>query len=73
MSNDTHHTISIEENGVWAGTGQLVDGSIQNCPAILGDDQDMAERAYEAIEQAIARGEHNVTIDDYTWTWEIIE
>jgi len=65
--------ISINENGVWAGTGKLRDGVIEDCPAILGDDQDMAEQAYEAIEDAIAAGETSVTMGDYTWTWSIEE
>lgn len=64
-------TISIDENGIWAGSGTLRDGIIEDCMAILGDDQDMAEKAYEAIEQAIADGESSVTIGEYTWTWEI--
>ena len=65
--------ISLSENSIWAGTGNLRDGIIEDSPAILGDDQDMAEKAYEAIEQAIADGETSVTIGDYTWAWDITD
>lgn len=63
--------ISISENGVWAGNGALVDGVIEDCPAVLGRDQDMSEAAYAAIEQAIAAGNSRASIGDYTWTWDI--
>jgi len=67
---NTIKKISINENGVWAGTVILRDGVIEDCPAILGDDQEVV---YEAIEDAIAAGESSVTIGDYTWTWSIAE
>jgi len=70
---NTIKKISINENGVWAGTGILRDGVIEDCPAILGDNQDMEEAVYEAIEDAIAAGESSVTLGDYTWTWSIEE
>lgn len=66
-------TISISENDVWAGNGTLRNGVIENCPAVLGADQDMADRAYDAIADAIARGETSVTMGDYRWTWEIFD
>jgi len=65
--------ISIAENGIWAGTGVLRDGIIEDCPAILGDSQDMAEKVYEAIEDAIDNDESSVTMGDYTWSWGIID
>jgi len=68
----TMKKISVTEDGVWAGTGTFNNGSIENCAAVLGDDRDMSERAYDAIEEAIADGETSVAIGDYIWEWEII-
>jgi hypothetical protein len=80
-------TIRISQDGRYAGTGRLVrhpDGTVtvEDCYAILGPDgldhesgeqQDAAERAYEAIEAAIARGESSVAIDGCTYTWQVEE
>lgn len=63
--------ISIYENGTWAGNGELIDGVVENCSAVLGDDQEMADSAYHAISAAIEAGESIATIGAYTWTWEI--
>lgn len=82
-----HATITLSQDGRWAGTGRLVrnpDGTvtIDNCFAVLGprgldhesgEQQAAAERAYAAIERAIAAGESSVTVDECTYTWTIEE
>jgi hypothetical protein len=79
--------IHISQDGVWAGTGRLVrhaDGAvtIEDCPAILGprgldhasgEQQAAADRAYAAIERAIAAGQESVTVDGCVYTWGIEE
>lgn len=79
--------IHISQDGHYAGTGQLVrhpDGTvtIEDCSAILGPDgldhesgeqQAAAERAYAAIEAAIAAGESSVAVDGCVYTWDIEE
>lgn len=79
--------IHIAQDGHYAGTGRLVrhaDGAvtIEDCPAILGprgldhesgEQQAASERAYEAIERAIARGESTVTVDGCVYSWAIEE
>lgn len=76
----TATTISIHQDGHWAGNGRLVDGYIQDCAAILGpaglphDDgrqQEAAEAAYAAIEAAIADGEDECTHDGCAYSWDI--
>ncbi len=80
-------TIHISQDGHYAGTGRLVrhyDGTvtIEDCWAILGPrgldhasgaQQAAAERAYDAIERAIARGESTVTVDGCVYSWAIEE
>jgi len=79
-------TIIISQDGVYAGTGRLIrhdNGvTIEDCPAILGprgldhasgEQQAAADRAYAAIERAIAAGESSVTVDGCTYTWTIKE
>lgn len=80
-------TIIIAQDGVYAGAGRLVrhsDGTvtIEDCSAILGppgldhasgEQQATAERAYAAIERAIAAGESSVTIDGCTYSWAVEE
>lgn len=74
--------ISISQDGAWAGDGVLVrDGSriyIEDCPAILGPRhlegeaaQDYAEQIYEAIEEAIERGEDSLELDGIVYSWEV--
>lgn len=76
--------ISISQDNIYAGTGRLVrrDGAavIEDCPAILGPRhlegeaaQDYAERIYEAIEEAIERGEDSLKMDGIAYSWEIRE
>src|SRR5690606_7599357 len=72
---------------LYAGTAELVrhaDGSVtlDECFAVLGpagldhksgEQQAAAERAYAAIERAIAAGESSVTVDGCTYTWRVDE
>jgi len=78
-------TIHISQDGHWAGSGRLIrhaDGtvSIEDCFAVLGPrgldhaagaQQAAAERAYAAIEAAIARGESVAEVDGCVYTWTI--
>lgn len=64
-------SISISENGIWAGDGNLNEGRIEDCPAILGGDQDTADAVYEAIESAIAEGESTVEVGGKSYSWSI--
>ena len=73
--------ISISENGIWVGTGDLIwtenDGGrwiITNCPAELGANSGETEAAYEAIDAAI--NDNGNTIgrgDGYELTWDIYD
>jgi hypothetical protein len=64
-------TITIYADNVWAGNGRLVGGSIVDCAAILGGTQDAADSIYEAIEETIADGDDQLTVDDVCYTWVI--
>ena len=80
-------TIHISQDGHYAGTAELIqfpDGTvtIEDCSAILGpsgldhasgEQQAAAERAYEAIEAAIAAGESSVAVDGCVYTWAVEE
>jgi len=80
-------TIHISQDGHWAGTGKLVrhpDGTvtIEDCWAVLGPrgldhtsgaQQAASDRAYAAIEAAIARGEDSVAVDGCVYTWAVEE
>ena len=69
-------TISIAMDGVWAGSGKLVDGIIEDCGAQFCDDQDESENVYELIEEAIAEGKDSLKVElskrddavEITWT-----
>src|SRR5690606_22383188 len=79
--------IHIFQDDRWAGMGQLVrhpDGTatIEDCFAVLGprgldhasgEQQKASDRAYEAIEAAIAAGQESVTVDGCTYTWAVAE
>ena len=79
--------IHIFQDDRWAGMGQLVrhpDGTvtIEDCFAVLGprgldhesgEQQKASNRAYEAIEAAIAAGQESVTVDGCTYTWAVAE
>jgi hypothetical protein len=69
-------TITIAQDGVWAGTGVLRNGVISECGACLGasygaDKNDDVEGAYRAIEQAIALGRNSAEHDGCVYTWDI--
>lgn len=72
--------ISINQDGRWAGSGMLSDAGQIECTAILGpndldhesgEQQDYAERVYEAIEAAVARGETELEMDGTRYEWTI--
>jgi hypothetical protein len=67
----TKTKVSIFRDNVWAGDGRLVNGFIEDCPAILGPDQDAAEETYALIESAIADGDTEVVRPDGKYTWTI--
>jgi hypothetical protein len=68
--------ISISVDGVWAGSGKLIDGVISDCGAQFGDDQDESENVYELIEEAIEEGKDSLKVElsdrdsavQITWT-----
>ena len=63
--------ITISVNGIWAGSGNLVEGRITGCGCVFGNSQDESEVIYELIEDAIAE-ECKVLIDgDDRYTWSI--
>lgn len=69
--------ISIYQDGVWAGTGDFLNDSIQNCAAQFCDDNDESMEVYEAIEEAIGCDEDAVefTFSDgskKTYTWDLV-
>lgn len=70
-------TISIAMDGIWAGSGTLRDGIIENCGAQFCDDNDASLAIYEQIEAAIADGrrELRTKIDGETrrLTWTIVD
>lgn len=72
-SND-HTAISIAMDGVWAGSGKLRDGMIEDCGAQFSDNNDESLTVYAEIESAIARGDNSLTVDldgesrKLTWT-----
>lgn len=65
--------IEICADRVWAGLGTIHNGTIEDCPAVLGADQDASDVAYEAIEDAILDGRDHVTVDGVRYTWYISE
>ncbi len=54
--------IRIDVNGVWAGSGKLVDGRIEDCAAIFCNDEKETAKIYEIIEKAIQEGEFAVSV-----------
>lgn len=65
--------ISISRDGVWAGDGRFDDdlGIIEDCPAVLGPDQDASDETYDAIETAIEAGRDSVARPDGTYSWTL--
>jgi len=54
--------ISISMDQVWAGSGKLIDGRIEDCGAQFCDDTDESELVYELIEEAIEAGKDSVKV-----------
>lgn len=48
--------IEISMDGVWAGSGKLIDGRIEDCSAQFCDDNDESLEVYDLIENAIEVG-----------------
>lgn len=69
--------ISILMDSIWAGSGRLRDGIIDDCGAQFCPDNDESLEVYEMIEEAIAAGRESVKVefdgDDKTHliTWSI--
>jgi hypothetical protein len=58
----TYTVIEIACDGVWAGSGKLVDGIIEDCGAQFCDDNDESLECYDLIESAIAKGRDSVKV-----------
>jgi len=56
--------IKIFANSIFAGEGQIEDGRIVNCPAVLGD------HVFEAIEEALDSNKDHVFVEGVKYTWE---
>ena len=54
--------ISISMDQVWAGSGKLINGRIEDCGAQFCDDSDESESVYEIIEEAIEAGKSSVKV-----------
>lgn len=67
--------ISINMDGIWAGSGDLRDGVIENCGAQFCDDNDVSLGFYESIEEAIEAGHDSVTVEidgtSHVLSWSI--
>ena len=48
--------IVINVGGIWAGTGKLIGGRIEECGAVFSEDPDSSDRCYEAIDAALSEG-----------------
>lgn len=59
----TGTVISISMDHIWAGSGNLRHGVIENCGAQFCDDNDKSLSVYDAIESAIAAGKHEITVE----------
>ena len=66
--------ISIFRNNVWAGDGNLVDGEITNCSAMLGKTQDDSNETYKMIEDMINSFKNECTEvirKDGVYSWKL--
>ena len=72
--------IEIWQDGVWAGTGLVRNGTIFDADAYLGPEglpydtgeaQDASDEAYDAIEYAIIAGDGSVEVDGIEYTWRL--
>lgn len=74
------YDISISADNIWSGDG-IYDhtpgeiGSIRDCAAILGGDQESAEAIYSAIEDEISNmaepADGEITMDGVTYAWTL--
>ena len=77
MTTTTTQQISISKDGIWAGSGQLRDGVIENCGAQFCGDNDESLEIYEMIETAIAEGKDSIKVetsdddDTHVITWSL--
>lgn len=65
--------ISIAVDGVWAGSGNLREGIIENCGAQFCDDADESENVYVRIEAAIELGKDSIEFNGQKITWSIVD
>ena len=64
--------IIISLNDIWAGSGDLIDGRIENCGAQFCDDNDESLGVYDAIEQVMTHGVTAITVPGIgVVSWEI--
>lgn len=71
-SGTQEQSINIYRNGVWAGTGKVIDGQIVDCAAQLGPNADESEDTYCAIEENLEEdGDTEVERPDGVYTWNI--
>lgn len=66
---DRRYSITILENGDWAGEGHLCNGVFADSTATLGTGDDMEAEAFETIENAIREGNSSVVLREYKWDW----
>lgn len=69
--NATKPSITIFADHVWAGQGCLSDGSVTDCPAVLGGSQNACEIIYDLIDEAIADGKSSIAYDGVRYDWTI--
>jgi hypothetical protein len=67
--------ISISVDGVWAGSGRVVDGSIADCGAVFASGQDESDDVYDLLDEAIGDGLDHLNVEHadgtthrYSWT-----
>lgn len=63
MTTANTQQISISMDGIWAGSGQLRDGIIENCCAQFCDNNDASLLVYDLIEDAIANGHDSLKVE----------
>jgi hypothetical protein len=71
-------TVTIDKDGVWAGDGVWTnDCRIEDCPAVLGWDQDSSDNTYEALADALAEhpwgGPVRITKSDGVYTAALVD
>ena len=46
--------VTVSQDGVWAGEGRYTSHGIEDCPAVLGDDEEASEEIYRLLDAALA-------------------